>query len=127
MVKNKDRRLRDRNLFQNVLKKGQSVHGSFLALYWLNDDNGEPSKIGYAVGRRLGTAVARNKMRRRLRHAQYGYNHKLRNGYALVWLVKRSGMQADFRCLQNEMGALLEKANLLQGRMCDENADDCRN
>ena len=127
MVKNKDRRLRDRNLFQKVLKKGQSVHGSFLTLYWLKEGDGEPSKIGYAVGRRLGKAVARNKMRRRLRHAQYGYNQRLKDGYALVWLARRYGMQADFHCLQREMGALLEQANLLRERIIDEKADDCRN
>jgi ribonuclease P protein component len=34
---------------------------------WLPDDAGHPPRVAYAVGRRAGNAVARNRLRRRLR------------------------------------------------------------
>lgn len=113
MNEKKVQRLRNKQLFQAVLKKGQSVRGSFLALYWLERPGETTSQVGYAVGKRLGNAVRRNKIRRRLRHIQHGYRHLLRQGVALVWLARPYSVQADFHELQMELKRLLYKAGLV--------------
>ena len=38
-----------------------------MSLTWLPDAAGSPPRVAYAIGKRFGPAVARNRMRRRLR------------------------------------------------------------
>ena len=38
-----------------------------MTLTWLPDAAGSPPRVAYAIGKRFGPAVARNRMRRRLR------------------------------------------------------------
>jgi ribonuclease P protein component len=54
--------------FDAVYRRGRSVSTRFLVLYWFarEDDPGE-SRLGLAVPRATGNAVARNRIKRQLR------------------------------------------------------------
>jgi ribonuclease P protein component len=55
--------------FDAVYRHGRSVSTRFLVLYWFpRDDAGEP-RLGIAVPKGPGTAVERNRVKRRLREA----------------------------------------------------------
>jgi len=54
--------------FDAVYRHGRSVSTRYLVLYWFaREDGGEGARIGLAVPKSVGPAVARNKMKRRLR------------------------------------------------------------
>jgi ribonuclease P protein component len=56
--------------FDAVYRHGRSVSTRFLVLYWFaRGENGEGARLGLAVPKAVGTAVVRNKMKRRLREA----------------------------------------------------------
>ena len=53
--------------FDAVYRHGRSVSTRFLVLYWFpRDDDGDP-RLGIAVPKGAGTAVERNRVKRRLR------------------------------------------------------------
>ena len=53
--------------FDTVYRHGRSVSTRFLVLYWFpRDDDGEP-RLGIAVPKGSGSAVDRNRVKRRLR------------------------------------------------------------
>jgi ribonuclease P protein component len=55
--------------FSAVYRRGRSVSTRFLVLYWFpreEDEAGEP-RLGLAAPKRTGTAVDRNRIKRRLR------------------------------------------------------------
>ena len=54
--------------FDAVYRRGRSVSTRFLILYWFprEEAGGEP-RLGLAVPRRVGSAVTRNRIKRRLR------------------------------------------------------------
>jgi ribonuclease P protein component len=56
--------------FDAVYRQGRSTSTRFLVLYWFDRDAdpGEP-RLGLAVPKAAGTAVARNKIKRQLREA----------------------------------------------------------
>lgn len=56
--------------FDAVYRHGRSTSTRYLVLYWFarEDAEGEP-RLGIAVPKKLGGAVVRNKMKRRLREA----------------------------------------------------------
>jgi ribonuclease P protein component len=56
--------------FDAVYRRGRSVSTRFLVLYWFpREDADEAPRLGLAVPKRVGTAVARNRIKRRLRDA----------------------------------------------------------
>ena len=60
-------RLRCPRAYQRVFEQGEKLVGSLFILYVL--PTSEPySRLGMAVSKRLGNAVVRNRVRRRLRH-----------------------------------------------------------
>jgi len=55
--------------FDTVYRHGRSVSTRFLVLYWFpRDDQGDP-RLGIAVPKGTGSAVERNRVKRRLREA----------------------------------------------------------
>ncbi len=55
--------------FDTVYRHGRSVSTRFLVLYWFpRDDDSEP-RLGIAVPKGTGTAVERNRVKRRIREA----------------------------------------------------------
>jgi ribonuclease P protein component len=66
-VQRRNRLSRSRD-FDAVYRQGRSTSTRFLVLYWFDrdDDPGEP-RLGLAVPKAAGNAVARNKIKRQLR------------------------------------------------------------
>ena len=61
--------VRDRATFLALRRSGRRARAGQLTLTWLADVAGDlaPPRVAYAVGRRIGPAVQRNLVRRRLR------------------------------------------------------------
>ena len=77
--------------FDAVYRHGRSVATRFLVLYWFpRDDDGEP-RLGLAVPRALGTAVARNRVKRQLRELWRASLADIRPGCDYV-LIARPGL-----------------------------------
>jgi len=66
-VQRRNRLSRSRD-FDDVYRRGRSVSTRFLTLYWFTreDPVGDP-RLGLAVPREVGNAVARNRIKRQLR------------------------------------------------------------
>ena len=60
-------RLRGRASFQVLQRRGRRSRVGPLTLTFLDDGVAGPPRVGYSVGRHVGTAVVRNRVRRRLR------------------------------------------------------------
>jgi ribonuclease P protein component len=78
--------------FDAVYRQGRSVSTRFLVLYWFarDDTDGEP-RLGLAVPRAAGGAVARNRVKRQLREIWRGLLPRVPRGYDYV-LIARPGL-----------------------------------
>ena len=59
-------RIRDRATFETLGRHGRRGRRGPITVTWL-DDGADHARVAYAVGRRAGGAVVRNRVRRRLR------------------------------------------------------------
>jgi ribonuclease P protein component len=79
-------RLRRRPEFTSAVRGGSRSGRRLVTAHLLvrpgHDD--EPARIGFVVSRAVGSAVVRNKVRRRLRHLARGYLDSLPAGSLLV-------------------------------------------
>ena len=67
----------------------------------------EPPRVAYAIGRRAGGAVARNKVRRRLRAATRAHAEELEPGRAYLVGVVGSQALAPYSTLSASLQAAL--------------------
>ncbi len=72
------------------------------------------NRVGVTVGKKLGHAVVRNRVRRRLREV-YRLNEELfAPGWDIVVVARSRCIQADFGKLTNAYLSLAEKADILR-------------
>lgn len=106
--------LRRRSDFEQVFESGKFTGGRALAVRVLaRDQDDGPSRVGYAVGKRLDKrAVVRNRARRRLREAIRRV--EVRDGYDLVVMARQPALARNFKALQRDVRALFRRAGLLE-------------
>ena len=104
--------LRRRADFEQVFVSGEYVRGRCLALRFVVRGEG-PSRIGFAVGKRVDSrAVFRNRVRRRLRAAIRLV--PVQEGYDIVVMGRRAALGADFASLKEDVRGVFDRAGLLE-------------
>jgi ribonuclease P protein component len=75
--------------FDTVYRRGRSVSTRYLVLHWFSRDeeDGEP-RLGIAVPKKLGGAVVRNRMKRRLRETWTALMDEVPRGNDYVLAVR---------------------------------------
>ncbi len=78
--------------FDAVYRHGRSASTRFLVLYWFprDDADGEP-RLGLAVPKAAGTAVVRNRIKRKLREVWRAHLERVPRGRDYV-LIARPGL-----------------------------------
>ena len=106
----KDQRITKTESFAVARSEGKSWSDRFLVL--IARSNGATlSRFGFSVGRRVGGAVIRNKVKRRLREA--ARQAQVQNGWDMVVIVRKKGSSADFHMLRRSMNNLMKRAGVL--------------
>ena len=100
--------------FDAVTQLGRAVSGRYLTLRFRAAEGGDVPRVGYAVPRRVGGAVDRNQVKRRLREAVARNEQLLRPATDYV-LIARPGLAAaadaqGFDWLVGQVEELLREA-----------------
>lgn len=89
--------------FERVYKQGKRHFATHMTVFYLGRTEGEGLRIGFTVGRVLGDAVDRNRMKRRLREAVRLNRPAESAPVDVVINPKKSLLRADFAEIQREM------------------------
>ncbi len=100
--------------FGEALQKGRCISGRVLAVYLRGTEYGT-ARFGICVGRKLGTHVIRNLVKRRLREIVRALAHRVEIGYDVVIVARSSSREASFSLMREQLITLLEKAGILRG------------
>ncbi len=111
------RRITRRADFQRVKTKGESLSGRFLVLGYLRDESlSESCKLGLITTKRLGNAVIRNRVRRRLRGIVQKIGERFEAGTWIVLIARHSAANATSEQLEKEWKWLMHRADLMLPR-----------
>lgn len=108
-----EERLRANAQFQQVYKQGVSFADNAVVLYCLRLPDPEVRQAGFSVSKKVGGAVVRNVIKRRLREAYRSVLPVLPKGVALVFVARKSSADADFAKIEKSVRGALRKAGLL--------------
>jgi ribonuclease P protein component len=106
----KTERLAGRRDFGAVCTEGKSWANNLVALRALPNSLGS-NRYGFAVGKRLGGAVVRNRVKRRLREAVR--HAQIRGDWDMVFIARQSAIEADYHTLRKATEELMARAQLL--------------
>ena len=108
-------RLRENADFQRLRREGRTQVHPLLVLSVLPNEL-EHSRFGFAVGRRIGKAVTRNRIKRRMREAVRVrlQKHEIDAGWDLVFIARRPIRDASFDQVDEAIGLVLRRAGLLR-------------
>ena len=107
-------RLQKNKAFQYVYHRGRSVACRDLVMLCAK---GRSVQVGFSVSKKVGNAVTRNRVKRRLRECFRPYLGDVKNGLYVI-IARPSAAEATFQSLQRDMGYLLRKQHALREDHC---------
>lgn len=108
----RERRLTGTADFARVRREGQVVRGKFLSIgfAFLPEDR---LRAGFITSRRVGNAVARNRVRRRLREIFRRHQSQIKTPCHLVTIATSQAARATYIELEHEWLRLARRTSIL--------------
>ena len=97
--------------FRRVYNKGKSGVSPFLVVY-ARPNRGGKNRLGVTVSTKLGKAVVRNRVRRRLREIYRLSQPEMKQGYDIVLVARTRAVTATYRELERAYRKNCEKLAL---------------
>jgi ribonuclease P protein component len=109
----KTQRLRRESEFGQVRERGRVVRGNLFSLAVLKNKDPGPMRTGIVTSRKIGGAVVRNRVRRRLREIVRVHQHEVAAGTWLVIIARPSAATSTYQHLEQEWLRLAQRASIL--------------
>ena len=106
------RSLKLNHLFRRLYHKGKSAAGKYLVIYCRRNGTQE-NRIGLTVSAKLGHAVVRNRLRRRLREVYRLHENQFQPGWDLVVVARSRAVNAPYQKLEKAYLSLADQLGLL--------------
>ncbi len=105
-------RIRENKRFQEIRRQGVSYQNELLVMCVLA--NSLPySRFGFSVSSRIGGAVVRNRVKRRLREAVRLRMAQIQPGWDIIFIARPSIRKADYHQMDAACARLFRRAHLL--------------
>jgi len=96
-----------------VRQSARAQRGEFLVLSVLSAAAVDRLRAGFVTSRAVGSAVVRNRVRRRLREIVRKHQHEIRDGIWIVTIARGGASAASYEQLEAEWLRLARRASIL--------------
>ncbi len=107
--------LKKNHEFRRLYSKGNSTAAPCLAVYCRKTKR-QSNRIGFTVSNKVGNAVVRNRIRRRLREIYRLHEAEFQTGYDIVIVARMRAASADYHRLEREMLRCAQRLGLCAAR-----------
>jgi len=109
----KRRRLRQPAEFERVKQDGRVQRGRLILLSVLETNDAAGFRAGFVTSRAVGSAVVRNRVRRRLREIVRRHQREIADGNWIVTVARTNAAKATYQELEVEWLRLAKRAFIL--------------
>lgn len=106
-------KIKSKKDFQFVYTKGRSVVDSMSVMYVINNEDAS-LKIGFAVGKKMGNAVVRNRIKRLMREVFRKRRSELKESTKIIWVARKKLATASIDTYDRIFMRLVKRAGLLK-------------
>ena len=92
--------------FSNIINQGEYIKNNYYNVY-IRKNNFTISRFGIAVGKKLGNAVFRNKLKRQMRNILTNQKKEFKKGYDYIIIMKEKTKEASYQELEQKLQDLL--------------------
>jgi len=105
-------RLHSQADFNRVFKNGLKLENKAVKVLAYKNNGARLRRLGLITSRKVGIAVARNRLKRRLREIFRTNKHLLEPGLDIIFISKPYGAALDYNSLKKSVLDLFKKADL---------------
>ncbi|MCL2854088.1 MAG: ribonuclease P protein component [Defluviitaleaceae bacterium] len=106
--------LQKNHQFQHIYKKGKSCGNRHLVVF-VEKNELEQNRLGISVSKKMGGAVVRNLLRRRIKEAYRDMEKRLTYGYDIAILPRQGTSCATYQEIVSALRHLMKKQGLWGG------------
>jgi ribonuclease P protein component len=117
--------IRQNGRFQEIRRRGESYPNRYLVLCALPNDLSY-SRFGFSISKRIGNAVERNRIKRRLREIIRLGMADIEPGWDIVLIARRPVRNATYEEMEMACARLLGRAHLLRSPATSMQHDERR-
>jgi ribonuclease P protein component len=110
---NKIETIKKNSDFQGVFEKGHSMNGKYLVVYFLPNQFAS-IRFGFCVGKKIGSAVRRNRIKRLLREAVKVINLPFQGNWDIVLVARTPILSARLQSIIMEIEYILVKIGIIK-------------
>jgi len=109
----KEFRIKKNEEFQHTFRNGKTFANRQLVIYYLHKPGQEHFRIGLSVGKKIGNAVTRNRIKRLLRQSFLELEPEIKNEYDIVIIARKPTKDMTLKEMKKSLTHLLYKQRLL--------------
>ena len=94
--------------FNKIINCGNKIRSKYFVIFDMESKEKQP-KFGIAVGKKIGNAVVRNKIKRQMRVIIDKNKNLFQNYHYYIIMIKREYLDLDFCSLENEFIKIVGK------------------
>lgn len=106
-------RLRKNMEFKKVYSTGKNFWNRNLVLY-VRKNNLEETRLGITITKKIGNAVTRNRIRRRIKEIYRLNIHRIKDGYDLIFIPKKNVIDISYKELESALIHILKISKMLK-------------
>lgn len=115
----KQYRVKKSNEIEKILNTGRYAYDSYFTVYKINNPQTINFRYAISVGKKLGNAVLRNRIKRQIRAIIDSFDINLNNNVDVFIIAKRNVVSIDFNTMKSSLENLLKKQKLIKGEKND--------
>ena len=106
--------IKSKKEFREILNKGQKISSKFFLTYVKKTPETDSLKLGFIITKKIGNAVLRNKIKRRIREALRTVGSNAGPGASFVFIARKAAAEASYLNIIEVLNKVLKKVQKIK-------------